>query len=211
MDLARRGAVQQLVAVLPYSEALLESGEQHPFQIYLALCSLAGHLASIATDPIPPSFSRYNHLDIAASFSEVLGYLRKIIQENSSENYTGIPFLHGDNAYYVMFEPSWKGRKLILAMRTGNIPRQDVVTWGEQAVIASSILQDSMRERRMLGARRVQIEREPGLFSGPEVVLFHLTNDNQFIQGGEMLEVGGGPSSRPVGEPVEMTLYVMQN
>lgn len=209
-DLARRTAVQQLVAMLPYAEAILEVGEVHPFQIFLTFCMLAGHVASISSDPIPPNFAPYSHLDMEGSFSHICGFIEKVLAENTSGDYIGVPFQSSEDGFYLLFEPSWKGRKLILAMQAGDTPEAQVIAWGEHALIGASILQDGMRERRVLGARRVHVERELGLFTAPGMLLFQLFNDDEFVQGGEMLEVSSGHFGQPVGKPLQMTLFVMQ-
>lgn len=211
MDVARRTAVQQLVAMLPYSEAVLEAGEVHPFTVYTTLCAIAGHVSSISSDPIPPSFPRYNHMDIAASFAEVTGYISKVLSENSSADFTGVPFQHGDGSFYLLFEPAWKGKQLLIAMRGDGKITPDLLSWADHALIGSSILQDSMRQRRILGARRARVEREAGLFVGPDTALFRIGNDDEFVQGGEMFEVAAGSTGRIAGEPVEMTLYIMHS
>ena len=209
-DLSRRTAVQQLVAMLPYAEALCEVGEVHPFQIFLALCTLAGHTASISSEPIPPNFAPYNHANLQGSFLQVLRFIEQALAENSSENYTGIPFQYGDDSFYLLFEPSWKGRKLVLALTGGEAPAADVLSWGEHALIGASILQDSMPDRRSLAARRVHGDREQGLFVRPGTLLFELFNDDEFVRGGEMFEVSSGQFGRTEGRPAEMMLFVMQ-
>lgn len=209
-DLARRSAVQQLVATLPYAEAIVEVGEVHPFQVFLALTQMAGHVAGIASDPIPPNFQPYNHLNLANSFSEVITFITRVLAENTSEDYIGVPFLPGDDSFYLLFEPSWKGRKLVLALAAPDLPADQVKAWGNSALIGASILQDSMRDRRILGARRAFTEREQGLYTPPGTVLFQLFNDDEFIRGGEMLEITGGKSQRGIGKPADMTLFVMQ-
>lgn len=210
MDMARRTAVQQLVAMLPYSEAVVEAGEAHPFAVYTTLCALAGHIAGISSDPIPPNFSRYDHADLVASFAEVKAYINRVLAENSSTDFLGVPFQHGDGTFYLMFEPAWKGKPLLISMRNEGKPAQEMITWAEQSLIGSSILQDSMRQRRILGARRARVEREPGLFTGPDTLLFRIGNDDEFIQGGEMLEVSSRNPEQTAGEPAEMMLYIMQ-
>lgn len=210
MDVARRTAVQQLVAMLPYSEAVLEAGQAHPFTVYTTLCVLAGHVAGISSDPIPPNFARYDHADVVTSFAEVKAYINRVLAENSSTDFLGIPFQHGEGTFYLMFEPAWKGKQLLLSMRGEGKPAQEMTAWADQALIGSSILQDSMRQRRILGARRARVEREPGLFTGPDTILYRLGNDDEFIQGGEMLEVSSRNLGQTVGEPAEMMLYIMQ-
>jgi type VI secretion system protein ImpJ len=210
MDMARRTAVQQLVAMLPYSEAVLEAGQAHPFTVYTTLCVLAGHVAGISSDPIPPNFARYDHMDLVASYAEVKAYINRVLAENSSTDYLGIPFQHGEGTFYLMFEPAWKGKQLLISMRGEGKPAQEMIVWADQALIGSSILQDSMRQRRILGARRARVEREPGLFTGPDTILYRLGNDDEFIQGGEMLEVSSRNPEQTAGEPAEMMLYIMQ-
>jgi hypothetical protein len=145
-----------------------------------------------------------------ASYAEVKAYINRVLAENSSTDFLGIPFQHGEGTFYLMFEPAWKGKQLLISMRGEGKPAQEMIVWADQALIGSSILQDSMRQRRILGARRARVEREPGLFTGPDTILYRLGNDDEFIQGGEMLEVSSRNPEQTAGEPAEMMLYIMQ-
>jgi type VI secretion system protein ImpJ len=79
--------LQSLVAELPAFEALLNSGEAHPFQLHLALCSLAGSVSCLSHARIPAEFAPYDHFNPGASYEAVLGFIRQAIAEGLIENW----------------------------------------------------------------------------------------------------------------------------
>ncbi|MEO6910051.1 MAG: type VI secretion system baseplate subunit TssK [Edaphobacter sp.] len=200
--------VRSLVAGLPLCEALLSAQVAHPFQLYLAFCTLAGHISGIASEPVPPVFQTYNHSDLIASFAEVLRYIDKVLSESDSHEYLGIPFRYKDGIFSLLFDPEWQGKHLILELRAQKEHESTLAAWCESALIGSRKLQESMRERRVLGANRSRTLSERGLFSGAGTVLFHLDEDNGYILPEEPLDIASGPASERSHTPVEVTLYI---
>jgi type VI secretion system protein ImpJ len=202
--------IRSLVAGLPLCEALLSAQAAHPFQLYLAFCMLAGHLSSIASEPVTPVFPAYNHADLIASFAEVLRYIDKVLSESDSHEYLGIPFQYKDGIFSLLFAPEWRGKHLILALRAQKEHETTLAAWCESALIGSRKLQEGMRDRRVLGANRSRTLSERGLFSGAGTVLFHLDEDNGYILPEEPLDIASGPASERTHIPVEVTLYIYQ-
>lgn len=203
-------AVRSLVAGLPVSEALLSTQATHPFQLYLAFCMLAGHISSIASEPVPPVFPAYRHSDLMASFAEVHRYIDQVLNECDSHEYLGVPFVYQDGVFSLHFAPEWKGKHLVLALRAQKENEATLAAWCESALIGSRNLQESMRDRRILGANRTRTMSERGLFSGAGTVLFHLEEDNAYILPEEPLDIASGPASERTHTPVEATLYIYQ-
>jgi type VI secretion system protein ImpJ len=202
--------MRSLVVGLPLCEALLSSQAAHPFQLYLAFCMLAGHLSSIASESVPPVFPAYNHCDLVASFAEVLCYIDKVLSENDSHEYLGVPFQYKDGIFSLLFAPEWKGKHLVLALRAQKEHEDTLAAWCESALIGSRKLQEGMRDRRVLGANRSRTLSERGLFSGAGTVLFHLEEDSGYILAEEPLDIASGPASERTHIPVEVTLYIYQ-
>ncbi|HZY71786.1 MAG TPA: type VI secretion system baseplate subunit TssK, partial [Edaphobacter sp.] len=202
--------MRSLVVGLPLCEALLSSQAAHPFQLYLAFCMLAGHLSSIASESVPPVFPAYNHSDLVASFAEVLRYIDKVLSENDSHEYLGVPFQYKDGIFSLLFAPEWKGKHLVLALRAQKEHEDTLAAWCESALIGSRKLQEGMRDRRVLGANRSRTLSERGLFSGAGTVLFHLEEDSGYILAEEPLDIASGPASERTHIPVEVTLYIYQ-
>ena len=205
---AQPSSVCSLVSGLPQCEALLSVQVTHPFQLYLAFCNLAGHIAGIASEPVPPVFPTYRHWDILASFAEVHRYINQVLDENDSHDYLGIPFQYKEGCFSLLFAPEWQGKHLILALRAQKENEATLAAWGESALIGSRKLQESMRDRRVLGADRSRTLSERGLFSGTGTVLFHLEENNGYILPEEPLDIAGGPASEHSNAPVEVILYI---
>ena len=200
--------VRSLVAGLPLCEALLSAQVAHPFQLYLAFCTLAGHISAIASEPVPPVFPAYRHSDLMASFDEVFRYIDQVLSERDSHEYLGVPLQYRDGVFSVLFSPEWKGKHLVLALRAQKENESTLAAWCESALIGSRRLQESMRDRRVLGANRTRTQSERGLFSGAGTVLFHLDEDSGFILPEEPLDIAGGPASERAHIPVEVVLYI---
>jgi type VI secretion system protein ImpJ len=200
--------VRSLVAGLPLCEALLASQASHPFQLYLAFCSLAGHISGIASEPIPPVFPSYRHSDLIGSFTEIHSYIDEVLSERDSQEYIGIPFQFENGLFSLRFAPEWKSKRLILALRAQKETESGLAGWCESALIGARRLQESMRDRRVLGAIRTRLQSERGLFSGAGTVLFHLHEDDAYILPDEPLDIVSGPASGRAHTPVEITLYI---
>lgn len=200
--------VRSLVAGLPLCEALLSSQASHPFQLYLAFCLLAGHISGIASEPIPPVFPSYRHSDLIASFAEIHRYIDEILSERDPHEYIGIPFQFENGLFSLRFAPEWKSKRLILALRAQKEAESALAGWCESALIGARRLQESMRDRRVLGAIRTRLQSERGLFSGAGTVLFHLHEDDAYILPDEPLDIVSGPASERAHIPVEITLYI---
>ena len=205
------GVIGHMTSALPVCQALLRSNCSHPFSLYLAFCSLAGHLAALSSEPVAPMFEPYRHNDLHASFGEVDSYINRVLSEGDSKEYFGIPMKYERGVFSAKFLPEWAGRRLILALRAPGGNEAGVTAWCESALIGSRNLQEGMRERRVLGAKRIRLQNERGLFAGAGVVLFHLLDEGDCIQNDELLEVAGGRSTTDTSVPVEIVLYVRQS
>lgn len=202
--------VRALSCALPACDALLATGAAHPFALYLSFCGLAGQVAAIAAEPVPPPFQPYDHTDPARSFSEVDAYLNHVLSEGDSREYTGFAMTYDGGAFSIAFAPDWADKRLVLALRASGSGEGGVAAWFDSALVGAHSLQQSMRERRVLGAPRTRLTTEPGLFAGTGVVLYHLPRDRDFVRVGEVLDVAGGPALPGSSVPVEITLYVKQ-
>lgn len=201
--------IRSLVSGLPAFEALLSTGLTHPYVLYVAYCSLAGHIAGLGSTMIPPVFPVYNHSELQETFSAVDNYINAVLREGIPEDYVGIPFNFVDGVFSLNFEPEWVTRRLILAIRCqAGVPDMDVLSWGERSLIGSASKQRSMREKRVLGAPRHYLASEEGLVAGQGVLLFHLVYDSSYIELNELLQVVGVGGERHDVQPAELVLYV---
>ncbi len=209
MEVSQVMRIRSLVAGLPEFEALLSTGKTHPYVLYVAYCSLAGHVSGLGATMIPPVFPAYDHKELLETFSTVDRYINAVLREGIPENFVGVPFTFADGVFSLNFEPEWAARRLILAIRCqAGVPDTDVLAWAERCLIGAANRQRSMREKRVLGAQRHYVASEEGLVAGQGVLLFHLVYDPDYIERNEVLQVMGiGGESRGV-VPAELVLYV---
>lgn len=182
--------VNSLVAALPPFEALLNSGRAHPFDLYLALCSLVGQVASIGHSLVPPLLEPYHHDDLERSFEAARQYIFQTLEEGINETYLGIPLQWEEGAYQTYFEESWLERKLILGVRgRQGTPMETTHRWLQQSLIGSESRMTRMRHHRTLGAERKQVDGDSDLVPSRGILLYSLRCDRQFVVGGEQLQI----------------------
>lgn len=204
-----RHAVHCLVAGLPHFEAVLNTEYCHPYVLYLSLCNLVGHLASLGRGLVPPALPPYNHCDLVNSFRLARNFVLQMVREGIPESHTGYPLKLEDDIFSVFLEADWLNRPLVLEMRSRpGIPTQDLVSWGEQCLIASRPNIQSLRQKRVLGTARHRIESQEELFPTPGSVLFSLTADPESLVGNELLHILNRGEGLRAARPTEIVLYV---
>jgi hypothetical protein len=83
-----------------------------------------------------------------------------------------------------------------------------LIEWGEECLIGSQVHLQSMKSKRILGARRNHIKRDGDLVPPKDVVLFSLKPDSEFIEPGETLQIFNQSAHRDAQRPVEIVLHV---
>ncbi len=194
--------------LLPF-EALLNAGGAHPFNLYVALCGLAGQIAGLLPAQIPPLFKTYDHDDLRSSYSEVITFIEKML-DRIQEGYIVFPFSLEDRTFSRDLKPSWLDGKFILGAKASpTMSRSELVTWIEESVIASESYIPTAMDNRILGARRrIIIEAENIQLVPPQgVVLFEVDVDDRYIKSDEAIQVIN-VSDEPEQRPVEIVIYV---
>ena len=212
VDRETEGLIRSIVASLPLLEAVLGTGASHPFIVYLALCTVAGQVSVMGRSLVPPAFAPYDHNDLRATFEPVLTYISRKVDEGVTATFTAYPFRYEEGVYSLFFERAWAGKRLAVGVRgaTGS-SEQEVVRWGYACVVGSRSRMRSMRESRVLGARRELIERDEDLVPPRGVVLFSLRPDSEFIEPDEELQIFNAGEHGPSQRPQEIVLYVRNN
>jgi type VI secretion system protein ImpJ len=201
--------VRALVACLPYCEAMLASGAATPFSLYMGLCALAGSLATLGASVIPPVFPPYNHRDLLASFSIVISFCERMIDEGIPESYSVFPFELKDRMFHLLFSGDWATKRLVVGMRVAvGATERDTIGWGEESLIGSASVMPSLREKRILGAGRTYLDRDEDLAPGRGVVLFSLRCDAEFIRSGEILQIFNANEKNYARRPSEIVLFI---
>jgi type VI secretion system protein ImpJ len=201
--------IQCLVAGLPLFESLLSTGQSHPFMLYLALSSMAGHLAALGSSLVPPLFKPYDHNELRAGFEEAQEFAFRMIAEGISETYLGYPFEFSNGIFELAFDRDWSGRRLILAVRAqAGMSEEDVIQWGQECLIGSRSVIQSLRERRILGVSRENIAGEEDLVAPRGVVFFALRASPQFVKPDEPLQLVTVSEKAREYRPAGAVLYV---
>lgn len=182
--------IQSLVEGLPYLEALLYTGSAHPFDLYLALCTVAGHVATLGEGRVPPVFLPYDHNNLRPAFEKVVDFIIRMVQEGIRDEWMVIPFLVGDDLFYRQIEETWLARPLVIGVRGADgVSEREIRGWMVEALIGSESVVQSMRERRILGARRLHKEDAEGYTVAKGQILFEIQSDRNYIMPGEPLQI----------------------
>ncbi|MEO5930849.1 MAG: type VI secretion system baseplate subunit TssK [Candidatus Kapaibacterium sp.] len=182
--------IQSLVEGLPYLEALFYTGGAHPFDLYLALCAVAGHVATLGEARVPPVFLPYDHNNLRPTFENVVEFIIRMVQEGIRDEWMVIPFLIGDDLFYRQIQDAWLARPLMVGVRGADgVSEREIIGWMSEALIGSESIVQSMRERRILGARRMHREDTDGYTIAKGQLLFEIQPDRNYILPGEVLQI----------------------
>ena len=208
LDLETKSWIRSLAASLPHLEAILGTEVSHPFPIYLALCSMAGHLAALGPRLVPDK-PRYNHHDLRATFQPVIRFIEESIQAGLTSSFSTHLFIFHEEVYSLKFERDWMNRRLVLSMRgRPGVSPDELIQWGQECLIGSRRHMQSMKEKRILGAKRNHVKRVTDLMPPKDVILFSLHADPEFIEPNETLQIFNRNTHRDVARPVEIVLHV---
>lgn len=207
--LETRLLLHMLVSGLPTFEALLNTGASHPFPLYLALCGLVGNMAGIGTDHIPPVLATYDHNHPRKNFEQAREYIFRMIDEGIRESHIGIPFDFNNGAFSIRMRPEWMEDPLVVGIqRRPGTSDHDMVEWMEACLIGVEAAVESMRERRILGARRQRVDGDGELVPATGTLLFHVSVEPAFIRADETLRVFNASDPAARRGPLEIVLYV---
>jgi type VI secretion system protein ImpJ len=200
--------VHGLVGELPAFEAILRSGVSHPFPLYVALCSVLGHVCGLGRSLVPPVLEPYDHNNLHATFAEAYAFLDRAISEGVQESYTRYVFNHEGEQYRLLFDPDWMTRSLILGVQApSSVSDRDMAAWVSASVIAGASNIPSLRDNRVMGLRRERFDTQADLVPPRGMSLYSLRVDPQFIVPGEDLVVMN-PATDPPFRPESVVLFV---
>ncbi len=203
-----RTLMLSLVGALPRYEAVLQSGCAHPYLVYLALCGMAGQLAVLGTEMVPPAFDPYNHNDLYSTFQPVLDFIDRVMDQGVPVSYKTFPFKYHEGAYELRFESSWMKKRLAIGIRgERGMSEEEVVRWGESCLIGSQNRIALLKENRIRGAVRKHADRVGDIVTAKGVALFSLLADESFVEPDKLLQIVNREGPRPS----EIVLYVMDN
>jgi len=194
-----------LVGALPYFEAVLNTGVAHPFQVYLALCSMRapGGFGIRGPDSFAPTT-----ITISIRASSRIGIHR-------SDDGQGVPLLTKLSrlhitTVYMNFSSSTSGQKATgdRHKRSARDVDPEVNKWGENCFIGSRSKMDDLVLTRFTGTVRKRVEKAGDIVRSRGVSLFLLTNDPNYVKPDEALQIRNDEEGL---RPTEIVLYVMDN
>lgn len=203
-----RTLMLSLVGALPRFEAVLQTGCAHPYQVYVALCGMAGQLSVLGTDMVPPSFDPYNHNDLYSTFQPVLDFIDRAMDQGVPVTYKSHTFQYHEGAYELRFDSAWMKKKLALGFKgERGMSDDELVRWGESCLIGSQNRIEVLRANRIRGAGRKHADRVGDIATAKGVSLFSLVVDESFVEPDKLLQIVNREGPRPR----EIVLYVMDN
>ena len=200
--------VHALVGELPAFEAVLRTGVSHPFPLYVALCSMLGHIAGLGRSLVPPVLDPYDHNNLYASFAQAYAFLDRAISEGVHEAYTRYVFNREGEEYRLRFDPDWMTRSLILGVQApSGVSEQDMAGWVAASVIAGASNIVALRDHRVMGLRRKRLDADADLVPPRGMSLYSLPADPQYVVPGEDLVVLN-PATNAQLHPESVVLFV---
>jgi len=196
-----------VVGLLPF-ETVLSTGKAHPFDIYQALCTLAAQISGVKYGEIPPRFKGYDHLDLRKTFSQVINYVGKVLDE-IEESYSVIPFALNDRVFTLQLQSSWIKDRFVLGARIQPGMTEDaLLDWVNNCVIVTDKYITLAKDNRVLGApRRIVAEvPEMNLVPAKGVQIFVVEVDTRYIDPKGVLCLFN-VSDDDLTRPAEIVLY----
>jgi len=188
-DPTTKSLLLSLVGSLPYFEAVLKTGVAHPYNVYLALCSMAGQVAVLGTEMVPPAFNPYNHDDLYSTFTPIIDFIKTTVDRAFPVKYKTFPFQYLDGVYQLHFDGPWTKKRLAIGIKgQRGIPDEDVIKWGESCLIGSQSKIQPMREKRIKGAGRTLVTRVGDIVPAKGTALFSLNAIEVDDAGGSFIE-----------------------
>lgn len=208
-EAAFRSRLLSLVGALPYFEAVLRTGLSHPYSVYLALCSMAGQIAVLGKEMVPPPFRPYNHNDLDWTFNPVFDFIHQTLDQGVPQSFETHPFKYQEleRVYELsLFPAKWMTKRLAIGIKGRlGMSRDDVISWGESCRIGSKGKISPMRQKRIRGPVRKQVDRVDDIFPANGFVLFSLNADASFIEPDKALQIENPDGA----QPAEIVLHVM--
>ncbi len=201
--------IWNLTCGLPHFEAVVNTGVSHPYSIYLSLCSLVGNMAGLGSGTVPPILKAYDHNNIRETFRQAEDFIFGMIEKGILESHTPVSFELSDGIFSLKLKKSWITPRIIIGIlkRPGASPA-DMEAWMEEALIGSEPVIESLREKRILGAKRKKIDSDGELVPTGGIMLFSVEADSAFIREDEILCVLNASDSLAKQGPVEIILYI---
>lgn len=152
-DTAGQRITGALTRVFPSLFIMVKSGEIHPFDLYLQLAQLLGHIAQLSQAPVHKLvIEPYDHDDPEPDFATILeridGVVAQVRTGMRSRDFREVE----DGIFEIDLDPAWDPDALLVELR-GADPR-GMERWMRNAHIGDAAIHGDLQRRRLPGAGR---------------------------------------------------------
>lgn len=205
--LDKRILLQNLIAGLPNLEAMLQSENTHPYDLYLSLCSMMGNIFALGFDMLSPNIIKYDHNNLYKVFNDIKSSIFQILDESIGENYHAVPFERDEDEFSIKVNKYWLNNPLIIGIEPKeNKEEKDILSWMLNCLIGTDEEIIRLKRERTLGIQRVQIEQDKNFPPSLDKMFFSI--DQLRIKPNQVLKILN-PSDKQGYCPVEkINLYV---
>jgi len=207
---ALRLPLNGLTASLPELEALLDSGNAHPFDLHLALGRMAGAMTVLSDFTVPPQGRGYRHDDIQESYRPLLQFLHHCLDQIRQE-FTVVAFEPAEGGFRLDLKTLAPTRDLVVAAQVAPGRAPDATwSWLEDSLIAAPNRMDDLRRRRTLGAPRRLLEQSEAIAYtlAPDTVLATVSLDNVHVGPDDVIQIVNNAPEKGEARPVQLYAYV---
>lgn len=205
--------LRQLLSILPAFEALVYSDNIRPYNLYQELAEMLGTVAILRPTDMLPVMKPYNHNDIDNSIYPIINLIEHYISI-VEKGFSTIILRKKERFFYHFLNESdieaCQNNKLYVGVRgIGENSYSDMENWMNDAVIVSDFAVETVREKRIKGAKRFVASDDilAKIMPGNGVILFELLIDGNFIKGEQNLHIFN-PADKIENRPVEINLYI---
>ncbi|KAF0815296.1 hypothetical protein IGB42_00377 [Andreprevotia sp. IGB-42] len=151
--------VRHLAMSLPLLSIMADSAWSRPLDMYALLAQVAGQVAPIGDNPLPPMLDAYDHQECYAQFDTVIRYISRKI-ESINTQYITLTFARlRQHAGFGLRLPGFAGDELVIELK----PRdgqslQSLSHWLDGCVICAVELSKELLDRRVSGAHRRMLD-----------------------------------------------------
>lgn len=205
--------LRQLLMILPALEALVYSDNIRPYELYEELAEILGAVAILRPTDMIPVMQPYNHNDIDNSIYPIMALIDHYISI-VERGFASISLKKKERFFYQFLSQSdmdmCKNSKLYVGVKalkkTGD---SDIENWMSDAIIVSDFAIESVREKRVKGAKRSIASNEVVSNIMPEnnIILFEVLIDGKFIKSEQNLHIFN-PTDSLENRPIEINLYI---
>lgn len=197
-----------VTGVLPF-EAVLNTGNPHPYHLFLALTQLVAQGAAMRQSFHPPLFEPYQHANLYKSFEQLALFMDDVLS-HIEESYVFVPFTRQDRVYSLALKSDWGADEFVLGLHAQpGMTEDDLIRWARECLIATDEFVHLAQDNRVLGAPREVVSSVPRLNLVPSrgTILVLVKGDPRFIKPGEVLRLFN-ISDKPTNRPQQIVLYL---